>query len=145
MEANCNIAISVTHHSSLCYVLNVCSFAKQMPGKAVLVYFYFIFFRGGKGGRIREKHQFVIVVSHAPSTEEVGPNPGICPRLGIKLVTLRFTGQDSTTEPHQPGLPLCVIISPLLFQQDRTSKNNNRSVKQHLNSEKESLFHSLIC
>lgn len=39
MEASCTTAISITHHSSLSCVLVGCSYANQMPGKAVLNYF----------------------------------------------------------------------------------------------------------
>ena len=55
----------------------------------------------GKGGRKRGKHQCV-VVPRAPPTGDLACNPGMCPRLGIQLATLGFTGQHSATEPHQP-------------------------------------------
>ena len=46
-----------------------------------------LFFREGKGEREGEKYQCV-VASHAPPTEDLLRNPGICPRLGIEPVTL---------------------------------------------------------
>ena len=44
-----------------------------------------------------------------------GPQPRHVPWLGIEPVALWFTGQHSTTEPHQPGqnLSLKVLHNPL--------------------------------
>ena len=65
----------------------------------ILFYFFkdFIYLfleRGREGEREGEKHQCV-VASHVPPTEVMAHNPGMCPRLGIELVTLWFTGQHS--------------------------------------------------
>ena len=49
--------------------------------------FIHLVFREGKGGREGEKHQNV-VASHVALTGDLACNPGMCPRLGIKLATL---------------------------------------------------------
>ena len=46
---------------------------------------------GERGG---EKHQCV-VYSHMLATGDLALNPGMCPRLGIYLATLWFSGQCS--------------------------------------------------
>ena len=64
----------------------------------IIVTFFFqrfnFFFRERErvGKREGEKHQCV-VASHAPPTGDLARKPG--PRLGIKLVTLWFSGQHS--------------------------------------------------
>ena len=51
--------------------------------------FYSFIFRerGREGEKEGEKHQYV-VASCAPPTGDLACNPGMCPRLGIKLLTL---------------------------------------------------------
>ena len=54
-----------------------------------------LFLESGEGKEEEgEKHQCV-VASHAPPTGDLAQNPGICPRLGIELATLWFTGRHS--------------------------------------------------
>ena len=50
--------------------------------------------RRREGEREGEKHQCV-VTSPAPPTGDLARNPGMCPDLGIKLVTLCFADQRS--------------------------------------------------
>ena len=50
--------------------------------------FYLFIFREG------EKHRCV-VASRIPSTGDLTHNPGVCPRLRMELVTLRFEGWSS--------------------------------------------------
>ena len=59
-------------------------------------YYYYFFFRqrGREGEREGEKHQCVVAF-HTPPTGDPACNPGMCPRLGIKLTTLWFAGQQS--------------------------------------------------
>ena len=56
--------------------------------------YLFILERGREGERKGEKYQCV-VASHKPPTRDLARNPGMCPRLGIELVTLWFAGQHS--------------------------------------------------
>ena len=58
--------------------------------------FYLFIFRERRreGEREGEKHQRV-VASCTPPTGDLACNPGMCPRLGIELVTLCFTGPRS--------------------------------------------------
>ena len=49
---------------------------------------------GMEGGREGEKHQCVVASCESP-TGNLACNPGMCPRLGIELVTLWFAGQHS--------------------------------------------------
>ena len=74
----------------------------------------FIYFseRGREGEREGAKHQCVVASCVLP-TEDMAYNPGMCPRLGIEPVTLWFTGQHSTTEPHQAGLCVQLLINSL--------------------------------
>ena len=58
------------------------------------IFIYLFLERGREREREGEKHQCV-VASHAPATGDLACNPGICPRLGIELETLWFTGQHS--------------------------------------------------
>ena len=65
----------------------------------ILYYFYFLNFylfleRGREREREGEKHQCV-VASWPPPTGGLALNPGVCPRLGIELATLWFTGRSS--------------------------------------------------
>ena len=58
-------------------------------------HYLFIFFQSeGKVGREGKTHQCV-VVSSMPPTGDLTCNPGMCPRLGIKLATLLFAGPHS--------------------------------------------------
>ena len=50
--------------------------------------------RRREGEREGEKHQCV-VASHVPPAGDLACNPSLCPRLGIELVTLSFTGRHS--------------------------------------------------
>ena len=67
-------------------------------GQSSIYFFQFRFFyfreRGREGEREGEKHQCV-VASHVPSTRDLACNPGMCPRLGIKPATIRFSDQHS--------------------------------------------------
>ena len=54
-----------------------------------------IFRERGREGKIEEeKHQCVVTFCALPS-RGLARNPGMCPRLGIELATLRFTGPRS--------------------------------------------------
>ena len=55
---------------------------------------YLFLERGREGEKEGKKHQCVIV-SHAPPTGDLACIPVMCPRLGIKPVTLWFTGLHS--------------------------------------------------
>ena len=50
-----------------------------------------------------------MVASHTPATGDLARNPGMCPRLGIEVVTPWFSSWHSTTEPHQPGQVIIYI------------------------------------
>ena len=52
-----------------------------------LRFIYLFLERGREGEREGKKHQCV-VASHVPPTGDLARNPGMCPRLGIVLVTL---------------------------------------------------------
>ena len=64
--------------------------------KILFIYFY-------RGERREGEKLPCRVVSRAPPTGDLAHSAGMCPRLGIKLVTPWFAGTQST-EPHQPGL-----------------------------------------
>ena len=57
-------------------------------------FIYLLLERAKEGEREEEKYQCV-VASCAPTNGDLAYNPGMCPRLGIELVTLWFTGQHS--------------------------------------------------
>ena len=60
-----------------------------------LKYFIYLFLeRGREGEREGEKHQCV-VASHMPQTGDPACKPSMCPRLGIQMATLWFTGWHS--------------------------------------------------
>ena len=58
-------------------------------------FIYLFLERGREGQREGEKHQCVIA-SHRTLIGDLAHNPGMCLRLGIKPVTLWFTGQHSS-------------------------------------------------
>ena len=60
-----------------------------------------------------------------PPTGDLAHSPGMCPRLGIEPATLQFTGQHSTTEPHQPGLLLCFFKQKISEMFSRTLLQKN--------------------
>ena len=68
-------------------------------------FIYLFLERGRKGEREGEKHQCV-VATHMPPTGNLAHNPGMCPRLGIELMTFGSLAGTQSTEPYQPGLPL---------------------------------------
>ena len=70
--------------------------ASQEKHQVVSSSFYLFIFkeRGRKGERDRENHQCVLA-SLVPPTRDLACNPSMCPRLGVKLVTLWFTGWRS--------------------------------------------------
>ena len=60
--------------------------------------------RGREGEREEEKHQHM-VASHAPPTGDLGHNPDMCPRLGIKPAILWFAKAGALSiETQEPGL-----------------------------------------
>ena len=67
--------------------------------------FYFFkilfIFREGKGGG--EKHK-CMVASHAPPTEDLACNPGMCPDWESDWWPFGLQASAQSTEPHQPGL-----------------------------------------
>ena len=78
-----------------------------LPGHCWIFIFIFlkILFIFTQKGREEERERNINVwlpLSHS-LLEGLVHNPGMCPRLGIEPVTLWFTGQHSTTEPHQSG------------------------------------------
>ena len=72
--------------------------------------FIYLFFRerGREGEREGEKHQCVVAAHMAPAGD-LSHNPGMCPDLGIKLVTLWFAAHAQSTEAHQPGLHFLIM------------------------------------
>ena len=61
----------------------------------ILRFYLFIFKeRRKEGEREGEKHQCV-VASYTPPIGDLTCNPGMCPRLGIEVVILWFTGWHS--------------------------------------------------
>ena len=50
-------------------------------------FIYLFLERGREEDQEGEKHQYV-VASSMPTTTDLDQNPGMCPRLGIKAVTL---------------------------------------------------------
>ena len=70
--------------------------------------FIYLFLESGrKGEREGEKHQCV-VATHMPPTGNLAHNPGMCPRLGIELATLWFTGRHSIHWAIPARAPLIV-------------------------------------
>ena len=62
---------------------------------------------GREGEREGEKHQCVDA-SHAPPTGDLACNPGMCPRLGIKLSTLMACRPSLNPLSHtSQGIVLC--------------------------------------
>ena len=59
-----------------------------------ILFIYFL--ERGEGKRTRGRETSVCVASHVPPTRYLATNPGMCPRLGIELVTLCFAGPCST-------------------------------------------------
>ena len=56
---------------------------------------FYLFREGGREGeREGEKHQCVVAPIRPP-IGDLAHNPDMCPRLGIELVTLWFSGQHS--------------------------------------------------
>ena len=93
---------------------------------------FHLFFREGKGVRKREGNINVWLPLTLPP-EDLAHNPGMCPRLGIKLVTLCFPGQHSTTEPHQPGpyITFCLRFLQNLFLEKGDGRENKRERNIH--------------
>ena len=58
-------------------------------------YFIYLLFRKGKGRRKRGRETSVCGCLLCTPNWTPGSNPGMCPRLGIELETLRFTGWHS--------------------------------------------------
>ena len=59
--------------------------------------------RGREGEREGEKHQCV-VASHAPPTEGLAQNPGMCPDRESNQWSFGSQACAQSTELHQPGL-----------------------------------------
>ena len=53
-----------------------------------LRFYLFIFRQQGREGEREEEKQQCVVASCSPPTGDLARNPGMCPRLGIELVTL---------------------------------------------------------
>ena len=51
----------------------------------------------------REKHQCVVISMHAPPTQDLARNPGICPDWELNLQPFGLHASTQSTEPHQPG------------------------------------------
>ena len=67
------------------------------------ILFIIYFFREGKGGRKRQKHQCV-VASHTPATGDLAHNPGMCPDWESNQQPFGSQAGAQSTLPHQPGL-----------------------------------------
>ena len=77
---------------------NLCVFFKR---------FYLFIFR--QKGREGGKHQHV-VASRAPHTGDLASNPGMCPDWELNQQPFGSQASAQSTEPHQPGQNLCVLM-----------------------------------
>ena len=79
-------------------------------------YFSYLFFREREREREREgeKHQCV-VASHTPQTGDLARNPGMCPDWELNWRPFGSQAYTQSTEPHQPGLEIFLIILFLKF------------------------------
>ena len=73
------------------------------------IFIYLFILRRREGKREGEKHQCV-VASCAPPTRNPAHNPGMCPRLGIKLEALWFPGQHSIHWATPGRSDFCILL-----------------------------------
>ena len=80
--------------------------------KNIFKRFYLLLFRqrGRVGERVEEKHQCV-VASCAPPTGDLARNPGMCPDWESNQVPFGLQASAQSTEPHQSGLLICILIT----------------------------------
>ena len=70
----------------------------------------YLFLERGEGrGREREKHQCV-VASHMAPSGDLACNPGMCPDWESNWRPFASRGSAQSTELHQPGLILMMIL-----------------------------------
>ena len=77
-------------------------------------FIYLFVERAREGEREGEKHHCV-VASHIPPTGDLAHNPGMCPRLGIELVSLWFADWCSVLWAILARVPILSLTYPPVY------------------------------